>query len=432
MIASRPAAMALMILATATAHANDDAMRDKVRSLEARVAELEAQLAGVLSMLEAERSEIPVPAAPVTSAPSRHVGIGGRIKFDAIANSRSTGAPGGTDRADTAFTPASIPLNDAGEQNQTSAGARESRLWVDAVSPTAMGDLSAYLEIDFVSFDRSGNERVSNSYNPRLRHAYAKLGAFTAGQTYTTFLNVLAYPELNDANGPVGILNIRQPMLRFEHETGYGRWQLAAEQPETVVRTWNGERIAADDDRLPDLVGRIEFDTSIGTWTIAALARQLRADGLVPGRADDQFGWGVSTSGRLYVGTLDNVRFAVTSGEGIGRYVSFNGFDDAALTQTGSLDPIPVTAGFVAWQHWWNARLRSNWAIGYARARPDTSAVPATTNQAFSSSHLNLLWSPVPEATLGIEWLWGRRELANGMSGSLNRLQFTSVYKFRR
>ena len=62
--------------------------------------------------------------------------------------------------------------------------------------------------------DASGRSHVANE--PRLRHLYSTYRNFTIGKTYTTFANLSSYPEINDANGPVGhLLVIRQELVRY-------------------------------------------------------------------------------------------------------------------------------------------------------------------------------------------------------------------------
>ncbi|XOV86165.1 MAG: DcaP family trimeric outer membrane transporter [Pseudomonadota bacterium] len=432
----RHVAICLLLLFSSSARCADSAdqeLRDKVRSLEARVQYLESRLEALLAAGDstAVPSSAPDPAIDTAPVPSRRMGMGGRVKVDAIANSVSAGGPGGTNRADTALTPRSIPLDGAGEDGQLSASARDSRFWIDAVSPTDFGDLSAYLEVDFVSFDGSGNERISNSYNLRLRHAYGTFRQFTVGQTYTTFLNSLAYPELNDANGPVGILNIRQPLLRYSRSVGGVRASFAVEQPETVLDV-AGTRQALDDDRWPDMVARADVDGDWGNWSVAAILRNLRIDEPGSGAVDAAWGGGLSASGRIYLSEQNNLRFAATVGHGIGRYVSFNAFDDGALTAGGDIRPTPVGAAFLGYQHWYGSRLRSTLVAGIARADLDPALFAGQGTKSIASVHMNLLWSPIPEATVGLEWIHARRSLLDGRSGSLNRIQLTSLYKFKQ
>jgi hypothetical protein len=409
-------------------------LANQVEALSARVQQLERLLEDVqqqLSTAASAKDDAPVVAPPVrtqeTASTGASVKFGGRIKADLVANSVSSGATGGSSRQDVAFFPSSIPLQDLGEDNQINSSARDSRLWFSARTGTGLGDMTAYLEMDFASSDGSGNEKVSNAYNPRLRHAYGRLGNFTVGQTSSTFLNTLAFPELNDANGPVGVTNVRQPLLRWQD--GEQRWTLALEQPETTVTLADGTRIANDDDRVPDLIGRLDLSGEWGNLSIAAMLRQLRADG-VPGINDGTAtGAGLSAAGRLFTGDRHNVRFSLTWGRGIGRYVSYNAFDDSYVDTSGGLAPLTVAGGFVSYQHWWTQNVRTNWALGYVKR---TQRVAAVANERMVSSHINLLWSPAPSATIGIEWLFGERRLDDGGSADLNRVQLTSLYKFNR
>ena len=79
------------------------------------------------------------------------------------------------------------------------------------------------MEGDF--FGAAGNESVSNSNGLRVRHAYGTLGGLLAGQTWTTFSDVAAYPETVDFGGPVGVIFARQAQVRWTQPFtgGHGR-----------------------------------------------------------------------------------------------------------------------------------------------------------------------------------------------------------------
>lgn len=51
------------------------------------------------------------------------------------------------------------------------------------------GDVTGFIEIDFYgeAVSGGGNELITNSSKPRLRHAYIKYKNVLAGQTWTTF-----------------------------------------------------------------------------------------------------------------------------------------------------------------------------------------------------------------------------------------------------
>ena len=54
----------------------------------------------------------------------------------------------------------------------------------------------------------------------------------------------------------------------------------------------------------------------------------------------------------------------------------------------------------------------------------------ANTNKSSESAHLNLIWSSVARANLGLEYICARREIQDGSTGNLNRLQASAQYSF--
>src|SRR5206468_998103 len=147
------------------------------------------------------------------------------------------------------------------EHKQVKLGARESRLFVKTATPTPLGDLVTYLEGDLYGAD--GNESVSNSSGPRLRHAYATLGHFLAGQTWSNFMFVPALPETLDFGGPVGQIFARQAQVRWTQSfdgsdsIAAGQWSVSLENPESVLTVPGGANFRADDDRFPDVTGQV-------------------------------------------------------------------------------------------------------------------------------------------------------------------------------
>lgn len=434
----------------------------QVQALQQRVGDLEAQLAA-----ERDRSREAVsdaaPAPVTVSAPTPATGsgplpptasgtvaaapqgasgwtvpglgagvqVGGRVKLDGLYNSTSVGGPGGRNSADLALVPGAIPVGIAGQDDQLSFNARESRLWVKSLLPTAYGDLGAYLEIDFSAAQSPGDERVSHSHTPRLRHGYARFGPLTAGQTWTTFMNPAVFPETNDANGPVGMLNVRQPLLRWTHALDSAELHLALESPETTLTGPDGARVAPDDDRWPDLVARLDLHGDWGEASLSGLARELRSDGaLSPGVKDSAWGGALSVAGRIPTRGRDNLRFSLAHGNALGRYTSLNAFNAGFIDADGRIRLTPVTSALLGYQHWWSPRWRSNVAASVAFADLDRRRLPAGVTEWVESYHANLLWSPVLQASLGLEYIYARRELLGGASGDLHRLQFSALYNF--
>lgn len=368
------------------------------------------------------------PVAAGDNAGTFSVTFGGRVKLDTIYNDESVGGRN-TQKSDLAFSPASIPLTNRGKDS-IDFMARESRLWMTVHLPVHEQDLSGYVEYDMfdTELDSTGKSRLSNL--PRLRHAYATYSSFTIGRTYTTFVNLSAHPEINDANGPLGVLNIRQEILRYTREFSFGELQVALENPDTSLLSFTGRRFFSDTNEIPDLLGKLEFTENWGNWSISGMVRRLQAERIVDTGNDIKWSGAFNIAGRYYLFRQNNLRFSVSYGNALGRYLSSNAFNDATIDASGDINPIEIFSGYLAYQHWWTNELRSSIILGMARANQDTGTVPVTANRQFASSHVNLLWSPTLNATIGIEWIHGYRELENGDDGNLNRLQLTAVYKF--
>lgn len=362
-------------------------------------------------------------------AHSINLSLGGRLKVDGIYNADSIGGIR-TSKSDLAFSPASIPVPDM-DRNSFDANLRESRVWATLTIPLAEDSLATYIEFDFFDTkkDSLGRSHVANE--PRMRHLYSSFKNITIGKTYTTFANLSAFPEINDNNGPVGNLLIRHELVRYNTSLSWAEIFLALEKGESSFTSSTGSSFQANNDQFPDIIGKIKFSEIWGNVTAAFMLREINANNkMMVGVNNKKWGAAFSASGKIYFPKQDNLRFTVSYGNVLGKYMSFNAFNDAAIDNAGRVNLTEILSAHIAYQHWWTSTLRSSWAIGAGHANQDSSIVPFTVNKVFTSSHVNLLWSPIRKLTLGMEWLHGYRELENGDDGHMDRIQFSVVYKY--
>jgi len=359
------------------------------------------------------------------------LGFGGYAKMDLNFSSASTDSPGGLNTGDQFVIPALIEVRDnAGESDQLTFNIRESRVWFKAFRPSSWGDFNAYVEIDFYAFQAPGNERISNSFAPRLRHAYGTLGNLLVGQTWSTFMNASAIPENLDFVGSVGTAFDRQSQIRWTQPLNE-TWSLkfAVEQPETTATSTTGARVTPGDDRLPDLIVGLHATGSFGNVTLTFLARELRIDD--DGDPSTHFAGGASLAGRVHLFNRDNIRFNLNAGTGLGRYVSLNFANGGYLDEERNLiGAIPIITGHVAYQHFWNDYLRSSATFSFAEVfNPDALQGTAINEQA-QGAIINLLFSPIPRTTFGIEYYFARRAIEGGADGILHRGQTSAKFVF--
>jgi hypothetical protein len=130
------------------------------------------------------------------------------------------------------------------------------------------------------------------------------------------------------------------------------------------------------------------------------------------------------------VGERDDLKFMLTAGEGIGRYVGLNFANDAVLDTSGELEAIPLVAGFAAYRHYWRPNWRSSLIYSFQNVDNDPALLALSTNAAAQSLRANLIWSPVPSFDVGSELSFGERELESGATGDVTRLTFFAKYGF--
>mgnify|MGYP003499962617 CR=1 FL=1 len=115
--------------------------------------------------------------------------FGGYIKADALFSNFGDGSVAPDNAGRDFYLPASIPVGMDGD-SYLDFHAKESR--VNFASSHILEDdvrLGTFVEIDFLMSD-TGDERISNSFQPRLRHAFLTYNEWLFGQTWMTFFNV--------------------------------------------------------------------------------------------------------------------------------------------------------------------------------------------------------------------------------------------------
>ena len=445
-------AISLSICAASTALADGD----RVAELEQRVAELEAMVRALMderggagaesaarqaaadaaearAQATAAREQVqalseraePVIAASESRADKPTFRYGGYIKGDVIVSTFDDGEVDGTSIGRDFFVPSTIPVGGGESSTVFDYHARQTRFHLGTSHTIGGHELGSYIEFDFL-VTGGGNERVSNSYSPRMRHAFVTWNNWLIGQTWNTFMDVATLPESVDFIGPSGGTTFgRQPMIRYTN----GGFAIALENPESTITPLGGGRIETDDNTLPELAARYTWKGDWGHFQLGGMLRQLAIEDAATGIDATETGWGVSASGKAMLGR-DDVRFMVYAGEGLGRHVGLNFANGAALTSTGDLEAIGVWGGFVAYRHVWNSQWRSNIALGYIETDHPIRFTGTGVNESSWSGQVNLFYSPTPPLSFGVEYLTAERELESGLQGQLNRFQFTTKYAF--
>jgi hypothetical protein len=150
--------------------------------------------------------------------------------------------------------------------------------------------------------------------------------------------------------------------------------------------------------------------------------------GTAPAATDQRLGAAVSVAGVVPTIGKDDLRFTASAGNAIGRY-SDGFFPDAVVDDRGRV-ALPKQWGFfAAYRHFWSDTLRSSLVLSMAN-ETNPAGAPGNTNRSTHSAHLNLIWSPVANADIGVEYIRADRETEDGLKGHVDRLQASAKYTF--
>jgi len=436
-----PAIFGLGVLAMGSPACADEVsdLKAQLKALQQRIEVLEKR--PVETQVVTATGEKVAPAKPakkgyfVIPGTETSVKIGGYAKLDAIYNDVSAGDNSAGDQL---FLPSTIPLDNTNpDDNQTVLHARQSRFNVGTTTDTAYGKLNTFFEGDFFGgSNAAGASASSANVDFRIRHAYGELGKFLAGQTWSTFEIMDSLPDTLDFGGPAAQTFMRQGQIRWTEPFAWGSLQFAVEDPNAVFddNTSSTADDQTDDDHFADLIGRANFKNEYGSYSVAVMARELSAD--KNGTTIDDSAWGgaITFGGKIPTFGKDDLRFQFNYGNALGRYMTTKFKDAEYNTTTNEVETFDQWGGFLAYRHYWIDNLRSNLIYSYGAADNDLAVLGTTAynaaNKEFQSIHANLIWSPVPQVDLGIEYLHGEREIESGADGELNRIQFSATYNF--
>lgn len=359
----------------------------------------------------------------------------GYVKLDAMVSDYGDGqAGGGSDKniGRQFYIPSLTPIGGNGDDAVTDFHARQSRFFFDVKQNLENGEaISGRIEIDFMTVP-SGDERITNSYSPRLRQAYLTYKNWLIGQAWSNFQDLSILPESVDFIGATdGMVFMRQPQVRYTN----GNWSFSVENPETTVSrvdptTGAVSRIASSEGLMPDVTAKFKGKSGNFSYSVAGLFRQLAHDIDSDGDDETTTGYGVTFGGKLAFDNGNDIRASFTAGSGIGRYMGLNTFNGAYIDPTNSLETLDVMGVTLAYRHHWSEKTRSNLVFSRGWADNTDNLEGSQATEFTQRVGFNLMHSVDKKLTFGGEISLAQRENDRGIDGDLTRLQFMAMYSF--
>ena len=350
--------------------------------------------------------------------------------------------------------------------NQTQLG-----VWFE--QPTNLARFRAYTLMNlFKEVDRTAFQ---------IYKVYANYGWFKAGKDYTVFFNQSAAPDTIDFEGPNAIPYVRTPQLVLNipfESLGLGDHQglvfgvehmpgelTLRETPAPTSPPAPAQDEYVSVNQMPSIIAKYVYTPERAHIEAAGLFRRLTGSG--PGYRSTSYGYGMALSGKIATWGKNNLILAAQGGQGIAAYSQDSsglGLDAAPASfnttgpggpARGPLKSVPIWGSWVSYQHFWTDKLRSTgtfsvltvndqWVsdkltpVNNIEDGADISFYGRLLQARYAS--INLVWSPNPTFTLGIEYMYGHRfitgnsiptsEGATSNKGQANRLQACVRWNF--
>lgn len=410
--------------------------------------------------------------------------IGGFAKWDAIYDASSALSP----LASQVVSPTTIPLNGtAGHQIHGSFlnDVRQSNINFDVRTPTSYGEMDVFALIDGFGQQTTQNVNLNgvDAWTERVVLFYGSLGPLMAGQTLSLWFDGDALGESVDPTPSIGTMNglsNRHTTIRYTY-AGAGGLSLAvaAEQPNPegftnaglpasaagttgIVQSLNTAGVAATGAGLyqnlglsggwvsvPDFIARARLDQAWGHIAVTGQIRDQITE--ATGVRFAKTTYGGELTGHLNTFGKDTLRGEASLGKGLGSYLSDMGSNaglqvSSVASSGAGLSPTtgaPWAYGaYLSYTHWWTNSLRSSLAPGYSHTGLDNSIITTNSSQnILDKRHIgltaNLIWSPIPQVDLGLEYDIVRRTTwanltgtSNTNYGQLQRFETEAVFKF--
>ena len=202
---------------------------------------------------------------------------------------------------------------------------RQTRLGFKNYFQTPLGELKTHFE-----FEMFGTGVDAGQTTMRLRHAYAELGKFGAGQYWSPFMDIDVFPNTVEYWGPTGMAFFRNVQIRYMPIQGDSRLTIALERPgASADQGVYADRIELTNVKprfpLPDLSAEYRYAGKWGYVELAGIARKMEwedQDTTGPDLSGDALGWGLNLSTNIKIGKKVTFRGSALYGEGVQNYMN--------------------------------------------------------------------------------------------------------------
>lgn len=318
------------------------------------------------------------------------IAVGGFVKVLALHDNNS-------EREDVYFRPSLLAADD--NHGRTQIKANMSRFFLDSRSNFNQQTLQAYFEGDFYE-----------APDIRLRQAYLKWknesNMLLAGLSWSTLMDISAFPEIVYETAPAGGTLVRQAQLRFSRRLAAStEFSIALEDPSNsdLALAVNQQSL----NTLPEIASNLRWQVSRTIhFQLGALVRQLAVEHGANQETDKSLALGghlsaVWTEPQHYKWT-----FSYLYGDGIGRYIIGSTPESGITDAQGRIKKRGSQGGYLSYQQFLTQRWRTNITTGFSKAETFETETGVFQESFFITS--NVLYHVNDVLNMGIEVSYGK------------------------
>lgn len=438
--------MKKLILATACAVASGTIFANSPVTAEQRINLLETELQKLKAELESQKLsqnnlqvkqakieenveknkalETAKPIAPSWVTWTDNVKVYGIARLDAAVDFKSSPDSGGRTTNSLNRTP--FENDKRSDHARSDAMINASRIGVYFNSPDKA--VTGNIEADF--FDSANMGTGDGKF--RIRHAFFTYKDWTFGQTWSLMSNMETRTESVDYTQFMGTSYTRTPQVRYD-------WKINSKSDLKVALEYTGSRVSA-------------FPTLTGRYTVKAGALTALAQGFVNEKSVDvakdtvkKVSWGAGAGLKYQLSPAQSVQanyqyivgdqkfMPYTTQTGLANATSLNAAGDFSLNaQKTDLEMNKLNSLNIGYSYKFNSQWRANLSASifdfdddsaYAKLNPDA-------NKRLTDYAANLFYSPAEQIDIGMEYHQGKREVFDGRTADVSRINFVSMYKF--
>lgn len=437
--------MKKLILAAACAAASGTIFANSSAATEQRINFLETELQKLKAELETQKQtqnhlqvkqvkfeenlesnkalEINRPVAATKASWTDHVKVYGIARLDATADFKSSPDSGGR----TTSSLSKVPFENDQRSNhaRSDVSVNASRIGIAFNSPDQ--SMKGMLEADF--FDSSNMGAGDGKF--RIRHAFFTYKDWTFGQTWSLMSNMETRTESVDYTQFVGTSYTRTPQVRYD-------WKIDDQHDVKVALEHTGSRVSA----FPSLTGKYTYKQG----PLTALAQGFVNEKSMDVAKDNvkKVSWGAGAGLKYQLTEKQSVQanyqhivgdqkfMPYTAQSGLANSANLNAAGDFSLNpEKDSLLMNKLNSVNIGYSYKFNDQWRANLSASmfefentaYAKLNPDS-------NKRLTDYAANVFYSPASQIDFGVEYHLGKREVFDGRTADVSRINFMSMYKF--